>query len=125
MRSCMAEYGFTIEVDFNGGWGGTYSVDQTDLWHESAFRCVSKYPLIPVFYQPYDEATLERIHEYLSTVVAPCFAERGYPVEVPTFGTFKAEYDYDRSIAGAFVGSPTALWGDCNINIPSEVILPR
>ena len=124
MRTCMADYGFNIEVDFNGGWGGPIPVGQEDLWYETAYVCMAKYPLMSVFYQPYDDATLQRIYDYLSTDVATCFADNGAPVTMPTYQTFRAQYDYDRTIAGAFVDAGH-LWEACPINIPHDVIYPR
>jgi len=125
LAACVSEYGLASRATGDGGFTTEYMTEQEETFKEAWYICEAKYTLMPEFYRPYDDLTLERIHDYLFTEVATCFVIEGYPIDIPTLESFKAQYALDRSVVRAFLVAPTSLWEACHINIPNDVIYPR
>ncbi|WP_454296149.1 hypothetical protein [Salana multivorans] len=114
--ACLNDAGFPAEADAGGGWGAEIPSEQQEAYLEAEYVCSAQYPLLPELYRPWDDATIERVHAYLTDDVMPCFAEAGYPYELPTLQTYKARYLQDRSSMPFVTEVPADVLAACGAN---------
>lgn len=94
IQECMADYGFTINVDGPGAYNAEYPSDQRDAYRLAKYTCVARYPLHHVYWTTHSEETLRLIYDYSIAETIPCLAEHGIIIDdIPTWETYRAEYE--------------------------------
>jgi hypothetical protein len=123
---CLEQQGFTASISGDGrSWGAEFRSEQKEAWALAEYICQAKYPPQPVFYQPYDEATLARIHSFFVTTSIPCLRDAGLDVsDPPTLATFVDSY---RSQGILLVPWRDLDYADAQAcaELPNDVISPR
>ncbi len=126
MEDCLAEFGFDVTGDGSGnGFAAEYPSEQRQAFNDASYICTARYPLLPVFYQPYNEEALNRLYDYFVGESTTCLRERGLlPGEPPTRARFVENY---RSTGTLWTPADdleaSTGFEDC-LNIPSDLILP-
>lgn len=93
---CMATYGW---IDENPSpEGSAYSVPegQGDNFNVADFQCTAQYPEMPKYYQPFNRAQLEYLHNRFTGQVTDCLRSLGHDVpEPPSREKFISDWEND------------------------------
>lgn len=123
LAECLQEHGFAGQVDSNGGWGAEYPTAQQEAFDLASYVCEAQYPLMPVFYRPFDTEILNRIYDHYEETVMPCVHDAGWEVDLVSREQFITRYEATRELGTDFFDLPDAIILKCYDNIPEEVIL--
>lgn len=126
MKECMAEFGFEIHGDPSGsGFSAEYPSEQREAFDEASYICTARFPLLPVFYQPYDEQSLDRLYDYFAEEASACLESRGFaPSEPPTRARFVEKYLASGSLWNPAEDLTGSGFESC-LEIPSDLIAPE
>lgn len=92
---CMRGEGWPAEENDGGGMGFTERIpnEQAQAQQDSWFRCQYRYPVHPMYLEPYGERQVRVLYDHYADTVVPCLTTEGYVLEVPTWETFAARWD--------------------------------
>ncbi len=120
---CLQDQGIDAYVVPEGGYGTEFPTVQQEAVNLATYVCEAQYPLMPVFYRPFDVQTLDRVYTYFSDVVAPCVQSAGWESNLVSREQFITRYQATRELGSDFLGLPDAIITRCYGEIPAEVIL--
>lgn len=120
---CFQEQGIDAYEVAEGGYGTEFPTAQQEAVSLATYVCEAQYPLMPVFYRPFDVPTLDRVYDYFADVVAPCVESAGWDSDLVSREQFITRYQATRELGSDFLGLPDAVIGSCYGEIPAEVIL--
>ena len=113
-QKCLAEEGFTTELDPDGdGLAVTLADGQGEAYFLADYVCQGRYPLHEVYTRDVTEAQLRTYFEWNTGELATCMAGLGYAVpDPPSFEVFTAAYGAGRGMWMPFDDVPDELWMD-------------
>lgn len=123
LAECLQEHGFDGTVGSDGSWGAEFPSAQEEAFLLVSYTCEAQYPLLPVFYRPFDTEILERVYTYFEQDVAGCVEDAGWEVDLVSREQFITRYQATRELGSDFHELPDAVLAKCDINIPPGVIL--
>lgn len=126
MKECMAEFGFEIHGDPSGsGFSAEYPSEQREAFDEASYTCTARFPLMPVFYQPYDEQSLDRLYDYFAEEASACLESLGFAAsDPPTRARFVESYRASGRLWNPAEDLTGSGFEDC-LEIPSDLIAPE
>ena len=127
MVECLTEFGFEARSEDGGrSLGAEYPSEQEDAYRLAAYTCEARYPLKPIYYQPYDEALLSRLHAFFVDEQIPCLHQAGYStIEAPSLKTFVEKYTQQGYLwTPSREASPEAIEA-CGGELPMEIFTGR
>lgn len=126
MKECMAEFGFEIHGDPSGsGFSAEYPSEQREAFDEASYICTARFPLMPVFYQPYDEQSLDRLYDYFAEEASACLESHGFaPSQPPTWARFVERYRVNGRLWNPAEDLTGSGFEGC-LEIPSDLIAPE
>lgn len=120
---CLQEQGVDAYIVADGGYGIDSPTAQQDAVSLAMYVCEAQYPLMPVFYRPFDTEILERVYTYFEQDVTECVEESGWEVDLVSREQFITRYQATRELGTDFLELPDAILTKCYGEIPAEVIL--
>lgn len=89
---CLTAVGFPPEVS---GDSYTWQVPaaQAEVFTLADYRCAAQYPRLLAYSQPYTDAQMTLIYDWVKDTTVPCYAEQGHHVSgMPTLEAFLEQY---------------------------------